>query len=397
MENNKWKYDEVMKEIKRLNIPKQYHHIKIDKLFTHDYYIIMSIRADSGKTTDSLLVGMVLNYLYGTTIELLRSDESQIKKSSTESMFDVIKKFGYISKIYRDEYNSIIYKPQIKKWYLVYIDEEGNELKRQETPVCVMHSLEKYIDMKSVYNNPNGDYIVFDEFVDSSRSTFNQMVELQNQISTISRNRETTRVVMLSNNVNKYSQWFEEFTIEKDINTLEFGGYIDKTTELGTSIYCELLDVSEKKKEEIRNKKIRFSGFNTPKMNAFNGLASWQGTSHQHLDDEELLNVENLVTQRIYIRHRNRYVQLCVYQEESRGEFVFLHYSNKPQFDDNVICTLTPTSKYEVFGYGKFVQNKHLQSVLYKIFGMRTENKWYYSTNSVGDLIDDYFKELGVK
>lgn len=388
-----WKYEEIEKEVKRLKIPKQFHHIKTDVLLTHDYYMLLSIRADSGKTTDALLYGMVLNFLYGTTIEYLRSDESQIKKSSVESMFDVIKKYDYINTLYRGEYNSVIYKPMVKKFYLVLLDENGEEVKRQEEPLCCCHSLEKYIEMKSVYNNPKGDYILYDEFVDSSRSSFNQMVELQNQISTIIRDRNG-RVVMLSNNVNKYSQWWEEFTIEKDINALEFGGAIDKKTELGTTIYCELLDVSEKKKEETRNKKIRFSGFNTPKMNAFNGLASWQGTSHQHLHDEELLRAENLVTNRFYIKHRNRYAQICIYYDDEFGEFAFVHYSNEPKLNDNIVLTLTPQSKYEIFGFGKFCDVEHIRDVCYKVVGMRTQNKWYYATNSVGDLIDDYFKEM---
>lgn len=389
-----WDYNTILKDLKRLNIPKEYQNIKIDKLFENDYYMMMSIRKDSGKTTNSLLLGLILNYRWGETIEYIRCDENQIRKSSVETMFDVIKEFKYISTLWDDEYNTIIYKPMVKKWYLAYVDKDGKLTKTSDTPVCVMHSLEGYLNIKSTYNNVKGNYIVLDEMLDSSRSTFNQMVELQHTISTIGRYRPENRVICLFNNVNQYSFWWSEFCIEEEIKGLTYGGYFEKKTEYGTTIYCELLDVSSEKRKEIKNKKIRFSGFNTPKMSAFNGLATWQGATHQHLQNEELLNKNNLITNRLYIHHRNRYVQLAYYiDEDNLGEFVFVHFANKPTYTDNIIISLTPTNKWEIFGFGKFAP-EHIRDVLYKIIGMRTECRWYYASNSVGDLVDDYFKEM---
>lgn len=389
-----WDYKEIEREMKKLNIPKEYSHIRLDKLFANDYYIMLSIRKDSGKTTNTLLMGAVLFKLYGTTTEYIRTDTAMTKRATTETMYDVIKDCGYISKIFDGEYNDIILKPMIKKWYLVQRDENNEIVKQCDAPICAMHSIEDWLDIKSTYNNPKGDYLVFDEFCDSKRSTTTQMVELMNTISSITRERPTSRVILLSNNVNKYAFWWSEFTIEKEIPTLEFGGYIEKRTEYGTTLFCELLDLSKKKKEDQRNKNIRFFGFNTPKMNAFNGLASWQGSSHQHIDSDDLLIMDKLVTNRIYILHRNRYVQINLYFDDERGDYCFLHYSNPPQMDDNLILTLAPKSKNEIFGFGKFYPKKKVRDVLYRIVGMRTENKWYYSSNSVGDLIDDYFKEM---
>lgn len=388
-----WNYNEIMKQVKRIGIPKEYQHLKIDKMFNHDYYIMMSIRKDAGKTTNVLLIGLILNYLYGETIEYLRNDESQIKKASSETMFDVILQHDYIKKLWNGEYNSIKYHSQVKKWNLTLIDDEGNIVKECETPCCVLHSLEKYVDIKSTYNNPKGNYIVWDEFPDTQRSTFNQIIELQNQISTIGRGRPENRVIMLGNNVSKYLQIYEELTIEKDVPLLNYGDSFEMTTEFGTTLYCELLPLSFEKKEEIKKKSLRFTGFNTPKMNAFNGLDAWQGTAHQHLPDENLLSSDNLITNRVYIHHRNRYMQLCCYTDDEFGEFVFVHYARKPKLDDNIILTLTPKSKYEFYGYGKFAP-EYLREVLYAIIGQRIQNRWYYASNSVGDIIEDYFKEM---
>lgn len=389
-----YNYNDIMNDFKKMKWPYEFQHIKLDKFFNNDYYWMMSIRKDAAKTTNALGLGLILNKRYGKTIEYVRCDESQIKKSATETMFDVIKKFDYIPRLWDNEYNTIVFKPMTKKWYLAFV-EDGVVKKQCESPVCVLHSLENYIDIKSTYNNPVGDYIILDEIFDSARSSFNQMVELQNEISTIGRERPECRVMMLGNNTSMYSFWYEEFCIEEEIKTLQYGGWFEKKTELGTTLYCELLEISEKKKEEQRQKKIRFAGFNTPKMAAFNGLATWQGSAHQHLPTKELLNSKHLITKRFYIHHRNRYAQIEYYYEpEEFGEFCFVHYSNKPLFHDNIILSINPKNKWEIFGYGKFCENKHIQDVIFKILGMRTEGKWYYATNSVGDLIDDYVKEM---
>lgn len=131
-----WDYNVIMREFKRIGMPNEYQHIRVDKLLTNDYYMMMSIRKDAGKTTNALVLGLIVNKNFGDTIEYLRCDENQIRKSSVETMFDVIKDNNYIAKIWDNEYNTIIYKPMIKKWYLAYVDKkEGKLVKTCETPV----------------------------------------------------------------------------------------------------------------------------------------------------------------------------------------------------------------------------------------------------------------------
>lgn len=387
-------YNKIIKEVKKLNIPKKYWKVNLKAFFEHDYYMMLSIRQDAGKTTMWLLLGMVVNYLYGVTIEYLRSDDKQLVRKSTETMFDVIKKFGYIERLWEGEYNDIVYKPMLKKWQLVHRNENGEIDKTHPDYICVMHSLENWLNDKSTYNNPVGDYIMFDECMDTNRATSHQMVDLQNQISTIGRNRPNCRVVMLGNNTNQYCFWFEEFCIEDDIPLLDFGHNLEKLTDLGTTLYVELIDLSEEKKSEVRNRKIRFSGFSTPKMNAFNGLGAWEGQSHQHIPDVEMLNDDYFVNNRVYIKHRNKYVQLNLYRDDKHGEYVFLHFCRPPKYEDNVVLTITPQRINEVYGYGKFIKKDKLRNYIYTLVELHTSNKWYYNTNSVGDLVDDYFNSI---
>ena len=240
-------------------------------------------------------------------------------------MYDVITQFKYVERLF-DKFNTIIYKRNEKKFYLAHIDDKGVIDLESDKPLCAVHSLEEWRALKSSYVNPNGDYLVFDEFMDTSRQVNRQIIELQHNISTITRYRPNARVLMLGNNQNKFCFWFEEFEIQKEIESLKFGKSFEKTTELGTTIYGTLIDLSLEKKNEIKNRKIRFSGFNTPKMNAFNGLNPWQGEVWKHIPDNEMLKKEYYIESPIYVYHRNRYILINLYYQEDLGYYCYLHF-----------------------------------------------------------------------
>lgn len=385
----------LKKEIRKLKIPKEYFNFNLEAINTHDISMFMSIRKDSAKTTQALIIGLVLKKLYNYETEYFRIDRDQTTATNCDNIYDVIVKFGYIQKIFGDKWNGITYKQQKKRFYLCQKDEEGNILVMDERPCCIIHSLEDHTKMKSVYNNVNGNWFVVDEIFDTNRRTDNQIIELSNQISTVTRERPEARVVMLGNNLNKYSFWFEEFGIEKEIDNLNFGGVIDHTTSLGTTVFVTLLDVSASKKENVLKRKIRFFGFDTPKMAAFNGLQAFAGNNWKHLDSDELLQPEFLITNRIYIFHRGRWIQLSYYNNHCQ-EYVFLHYASKPKYEDNYILCQYPDSnnKQMYYGFGELARSDKLRNVLKRIKDLRYSNMWIYSSNSVGDLVSDYLQSV---
>ena len=166
MQTYEMNLNEIKKAIKKLQIPKEYgFKFDIESVLTHDFSLIMSIRQDAGKTTQALLLGLVLNYLYGTTTEYMRSDNEQIRQAKIETMYDVIIQYKYIERLF-DKFNTIIYKRNEKKFYLAHIDEKGVIDLEAEKPLCAVHSLEEWKNLKSSYVNPNGDYLIFDEFMD---------------------------------------------------------------------------------------------------------------------------------------------------------------------------------------------------------------------------------------
>lgn len=383
----------IKSEIKKLNIPKEYFKIDLESFFSHDYTILLSIRQDAGKTTQALLLGCVLNKLYGTTTEYLRNDESQIRQKDIENLYNVVEKFGYIEKIFH-EYNGVEYFPRSKKFILVKRNTEGEIINRSNKPLCVVHSNENWKNIKSSYNSPEGDYIILDEFMDTNRATFGIWSEFMNNISTIGRPDAPGRdphVLMLGNNTDQYSFWFDDFCISDQIYNLKFGGKIESKTELGTTLCCSLLEASDIQKERLQKKKIKFFGFNTPKAAQFIGSAEWSGKAWPHI--EEKPDYDNCIYRRMYIYHRNRYVQIELFQEEKKGYYLYFHFANKPLYDDNIILRLDPKEIYEIYGIGDYAPERTWKRIR-KIFRLRSENRAYYSSNFVGEIVEDYIKNI---
>lgn len=390
----------IIKEIKALRMDSKYEKqctTITNMILFNDISMLLSIRQDSGKTTNSLLVGLILYKLYNYTIEYIRSDKEQTTKANMETLFkyvsynEVIGR-NYIADIFNNEFNDVTYRANQKKFYLVYRDIDNNIIKEDTNPCLVVHSNEEYKRIKSTYNNPKGNFILYDEFMDTNRATYNQMIEWCNNISTIGRNREECHCLMLGNNTNQFSFWFEEYCLSEDIKTLDFGGYIRKKSELGTTIEVRLLEVSQERKEQNNNKLIRFFGFNTPKMSAFNGLSAWQGSNWQHIPNREFLTDGEMLDNRFWIKHRGRYMRINIYSVNDR-EIVYLHFSKEPLLNDGIVFTLEPVESVDIYGMGQYEEGifKEISNILLKCY---KTNSFYYSTNQVGDLFSDYITTM---
>ena len=207
---------DILREVKALKIPSDYWHIPVEDVLTNDFTILLSIREDAGKTTQSLLFGLVLYKLYGTTTEYLRNDKTQVTRGKIETLYKTVREHGYISRCFNDKFNDVEYSPIVKKFFLIKRDADGVIIDRDTEPLCVIHATEEAESFKSSYNNPKGDYIVLDEFMDSHRASYNLWIDLMTCISTIgrpgSRGRED-RVfcIMLGNNTIENGITYDEF------------------------------------------------------------------------------------------------------------------------------------------------------------------------------------------
>ena len=389
----------IKNKIRSLKIQKEYWGIDIDEFFNHQWNIYLSIRETAGKTTQSLIFGLVLNSIYPDryTIEYLRNDQSQTTKANIETIFDTIISLGYIQKIYGNKWNSVDYSGRTKKFYLCKRDGEGNIIELDQDSVCIVHSIERYADYKSSYSNPRGKFIVVDEFPDTSRATYSLFVELLNAISTIGRplspgSEDWLHILMMGNNTNQYIYLFDDLCVADQIQGLKFGGKIEFRTEFNTTGVIRLLEVGETQKERLRSKNIPFVGFPGKKAAAFTGVQEWGGNSFRHLDFN--LDYKNCFFRRCYVRHRGRFIQFDFFQEDEHGRYIFTHFSSEPLFDDNIIFTLEPEKPSDVYGFGKYEKRDNILRVCRILTDLYKENRFYFASNAVGTLIEDFIKNI---
>lgn len=385
-------------EIKKLQIPGKYYRINLDELWTNDIYMMISVRENAAKTTQTLITGLCCYKLWKGTLEYIRSDTAQIRQKGIENLYNTVKKLHYIDKIFEGEWNDIEYKPRSRRFYLCRKDEDGLIEKIDTEPCCVCHSNEESEDLKSAYNNPNSMILFYDEFMDTKRATMNQWSEFMTNISTIARPENRVddnglpicKVIMAGNNTNQYSSWFDDFCISDEIANLKFGQYFKVKTELGTTMIVYMLDQSEDLKNKVEKGLIHFFGFKTKKAAQFIGITEWSGKTYKHLN----FSIRNLrpLYNRIYIRHRNRYIQLELYKD--KAYFVFCHFSGAPRKDDSYILCLDPEDMHEVYGIGKFENNARIYDAIKKLWRLKMENRWYYASNYVGELVSDYEKNI---
>ena len=397
-----WDIPKLKKEIKKLNIPNKYYRINLDQLFSHDFYMMISIRENAAKTTQTIITGLCMNKLFGTQIEYLKSDTAQIRQKGTENLFNTVKSLGYIEKIYGGRWNDVEYKPRSRRFYLCHTDEDGVKDEIAEKPICIVHSLEESLDLKSVYNNPDGNFIVYDEFMDTKRATMDQWGELMNLISTIGRpgtrldektGQPLVHCIMLGNNSSQYNHWFDDFCISQEIERLKFGHYFEMKTEMGTSLICYMLDQDETLKENVEKGRIHFFGFPTKKAAVFNGITEWSGKTYKHLN----FSIRDLrpVYNRLFVRYRSRLIQLELYQREKENNyFVFAHFASEPFYSDNIILCLDPETKQEVYGLARFENNERIVKIVNIFWRLKLENRWYYASNYVGEIIEDFEKNI---
>ncbi len=243
-------FKKIEKEINKLGIPKEITIPKISMLDKVTYMVLMSERA-SAKTTTFLLVGLFLTKMYGVVTQYVRLKREYITVAKIATLYDVVKEFGYINKIFGGEYNDIVYDRFEHTFYLV-----GDNDKKMACCVCL--NLEDAESYKSGYNAPHGDFILFDEFL-IRRERIDHPSQFFDIVSTIFRKRAGCKVVMLGNNITRNSYFYDKMEISRTLRNMHIGQSRYIVTEAKTRIYVEM--IASPDSEQKRNYISEYFGF----------------------------------------------------------------------------------------------------------------------------------------
>lgn len=384
----KYDWNLIIKAYKALKCPKDvYDPTPAIKTMTIEdkvkWYIGMSKRR-VGKTTNFLLYGLIMFWEYGTHTYYIRQRDDMIAPRNSRKLFDTIVANDYISKITEGKYNSVKYAA--KCWFLVRRDENGDIVDECLNPFCYMQSIQSAEDVKSVLNDPYGDFIIYDEFI-GSMVYQNEFVDFFNLISTIKRLRQSALIFLLANTIDMYHVYFKELCIADHVQKMRAGDKAVIITELGTKVYVERIEQPAAAKRQDEIDKVLYYGFPNPKLSAITG-DDWAIANYPHIPEGDF----EYCYQKIYIKYSTKYVRLDIVEHETLGICLYCHWATYT-YDDSIILTseerTDPRYIYKT-GHGR------LEQVLRRCF---MQNRVYYATNDVGAFVESYLnsiKRLGI-
>lgn len=374
----KYDFSLIRKEFKRLKIPKDVYNPLTIPLEWSKFNVLLSPRS-KGKTTNILLLGLIFNKLYGTVLQYIRSSHDMITPSKAGSLFSVIQQNGYIEKLTDGKYNNI--KLHWGSWYYTKVDDKG-EIIEQSEEIMKMLSIDRAEKYKSSYNAPNGDFIIFDEFIGKIYYP-NEFVRFLDLFKTIQRDRISPIIFMLANTIDRESEYFNELEIYEEIHTLEMGEDIKVTTEKGTPIYIAILNNDDKLQNKQKIQNSLFYGFKNPRISSITGT-DWAHVAYPHLP--EVRTEDKIIDRRHYIKYSNRLINLELRFCNELGLYIYCHRATRI-YDDSIIYTndnMIKNKQYR-FLFGHTNLDK-------KIFTLYNQNKWYYQNNTIGSQVNNYIQ-----
>ena len=155
-----WK--KARKDYKKLNVPQHLYNPCREPLEQSKHHIILSQRS-AGKTTNLILLGMILHKNHGIIIHYIRSREEYITPKNIKDLMSTIQSFGYIEKITDGKYNSCYYHS--RRWYYCNRDNDGNITEQDNNHFMMCMSFDNNDSYKSSYTCHVADFIIVDEFI----------------------------------------------------------------------------------------------------------------------------------------------------------------------------------------------------------------------------------------
>ena len=382
--NYDWK--QLRRDFAALGVP-DYVYTPMNCPFEKSHIFVNMSDRSVGKTTNWLLLGLCMWKRYGTILHYIRSREDMITPKALKDLFATILDYHYIEKITDGKYNGVFYRA--RRWYFAkVVNEEIAEISETHFMFCA--SIDKSENLKSSYNAPKGDFILFDEFIGKYYPP-DEFVYFCDLVKTIIRDRISPIIIYSANTIDKNSPYFNELEVYDEIQILAQGENRLLTSSGGTNVFVEIVgqNVERQKRRSLVNK--LFFGFRNPRLAAITG-ADWAMKYYPHIPPQEKtihreIEKAEYLAQNIYIIYNTKIARLDVVDNEKRGLCIYCHWGTIKEFyDDSYIFTageIIDTRYHFKFG--------DLSAPLPKfIWGLYKQNKFFYSKNDVGAFIESY-------
>lgn len=369
-----WDWRLIRKEWKALKMPKDIaydiFHIPWGQC---GYYMLLSKRG-VGKTTSLVILGLILFKLYGVVTQYIRQSEDMTAPKYAQELMTTILSCGYIEKLTGGRWNYAYY--YAKKWVFANIDENGKIVEKTDNHFMYVLSIDKSFEYKSNYNAPRGDLTIFDEFI-GKRYYPNEFIYYLDILSTIIRKRTGVINIMLSNNIDEYSEYFDEFEINEQIRALKAGDCKICISSGGTQIYTEKINIHDKNAARLNKE---YFGFRNPRLYAITGAGEWNVAicKHYDLDDKP-----DILDRCHYIQMGLNLINLELCYSDKYGHHIRAHKATKV-YSDSIIYTM------DLITDKRYRKCKGWSKMDRLIWDLLKRDMWHYATNSVKNFVDKY-------
>lgn len=378
----KYNWKKIMKNYRALGIPKEYDYSDIVP-FENDnlkWYNLNSERS-VGKTTNLLLIGMVMNAMYGTVIQLVRNHID--KASYYRDLFNTIvnyKKGQYIERLTEGKFNSVKYYQ--KRFYYIQLDETGKEIDRAESPFCVSLSADDCYVLCSTYEAPRGDLIILDECF-NNKNTPDEFIRFVHLHKTIVRERISDKIFILGNTLDINNIWYRQLMVQNEVRKLKNGDSKIVYTPQGMPIYIHFLQ--NRSPEKRRRFNLLHYGFDNPELNAIVGNGEWNVKMYPQtceLDDREIL------CRGIYFNYHDDLFMEASIINTSSGKYMEVHptLETSARKGDIQFVLKLPTERNQVY-FG----SDRLSKVIYNFI---VRKRIVFDDNETGDLFEKFISEI---
>lgn len=376
-------YKKVRKMYKKLGCPKEYYDPTTCPIERVSWVVEASARS-TGKTTNWLLYGLIMYWLYGTVTHYVRGTEAEIMPKMSSTMYKVIVENDYISKLTDGEYNNITYKS--RKWTLVHVNDNGAVDRIAPSHCTYMCCVDKAGQLKSAHNEPYGDLIIYDEFIPINFRAYCDFIPFCDLCKTILRDRLSGKIVLLANTIDRENQYFHELEIYSRITEMDIGDNCIHTTDGGTNIYIEIVGTPVILKSRKRKFNKLFLAFKNTRLAGITGESTWSVKQYPHIPDIDY----KVLYRNIYISHNNKLLRLDLISNEF-GLCIYAHWATMTHDDSIILVSREVRTVHEHFG---LADETPIGPLLREI---ALRHKLYFASNDVGTFMQNYLNMCAIK
>lgn len=337
------------------------------------YYVVYGERSN-GKTYSALSYALERR-AKGEHFAYIRRWGEDIKPKTMNQLFAGHIANGVFSKLFPG-YDEVVYRQGA--YYLAKVNDKG-KLDLDRDPLGFVFSLNAMEHNKSV-SYPKITTVIFDEFLSRNGYLPNEFILFTNTLSTIIRDRNNVKVLMLGNTVNQYCPYFKEMGLvhvrEQKQGTVDVYHYGDSSLEV-------VVEYAESAAKKGGKKSDDYFAFDNPELKMITGGA-WEIAIYPHYDKKIL--PKEVVTD-FFIEFNGEKVHGQIVSTDNLGfVYFFPKYDNIKDEENDIVYTDRVVPRYNYRrGFTRFKD-----PLTQWIMAALRENRAYYATNETGEIVRNF-------